>query len=634
MTIFRFSFHLFLFLLFVHLSACVDDTFDSPKPIPVPDTNTTIADLIDRYKGEQINFDQGEVFKGTVISSDEQGNFFETLYLQDGDAAIAIRADVNSLYAEYPLGSEVVVSLDGIFMSDFAGLIQIDGLTETNIKQHLFRKSLQGSVDTMVVSNLSELNLSLVPRLVRLEGVEFEDIGATYAVEGGGGGQNRNVADCDGNTLTVRNSDFADFAGQDLPIGNGSITGVFTRFRDFIQLVISSPDDVDMSEVRCGAGTGTETLIDISTLRALYNGVPTNAPDEKKIRGVVISDFEAQNTTGRNLHIQDASGGIVVRFDGIHPFAVHTELEFVVSNSEISEFNGLLQLNNVSLSRASVMALNVDVQPKTKTIQELLSDFENLESTLVRIDNPTFSGSGTFAGSVDVSDATGSIVMFTRSQAVFAEETLPEKADAITAIVTQGGGSELMQLSIRNLSDLDNPTGGGGGGGSDGTIPFSEDFSGGIPSSWTVTNTVGTRSWNGRDFNDVYYANMSAFSSGDILDVVTWLITPQFDFDAQTGEKLELIIADAFRNGNPLTLMYSTDYSGGDPTTAGWTPIGNDQIDPLINNSGTYDNVYESTGDIDLSSLTGKAHLAIVYSSQGATVSTTIQISDVIIRKD
>jgi hypothetical protein len=145
-------------------------------------------------------------------------------------------------------------------------------------------------------------------------------------------------------------------------------------------------------------------------------------------------------------------------------------------------------------------------------------------------------------------------------------------------------------------------------------------------------NTAGTRVWEGRDFDDVFYAQMSAYTSNGTLDVETWMITAPFDFDAQSGEVMELEIADAFQNGNPLKVMYSTDYSGsGDPSSANWTEIGADQINPLINNSGSYDNVYESTGTIDLSAISGTAYIAFLYDSNG-TVSTTIQLSKVDIR--
>ena len=62
---------------------------------------------------------------------------------------------------------------------------------------------------------------------------------------------------------------------------------------------------------------------------------------------LVISDKDNGNITGRNLVLQDESGGIVVRFEDDHNFALNQEVEVLISGQELSEFNGLLQVNDV-----------------------------------------------------------------------------------------------------------------------------------------------------------------------------------------------------------------------------------------------------------------------------------------------
>ncbi|MFD0863373.1 hypothetical protein ACFQ1M_14255, partial [Sungkyunkwania multivorans] len=72
------------------------------------------------------------------------------------------------------------------------------------------------------------------------------------------------------------------------------------------------------------------------------------------------------------------------------------------------------------------------------------------------------------------------------------------------------------------------------------------------------------------------------------------------------------------------------DYTGsGDPTAATWTTIGVDEVAALINNGGFFDNSYEQSGAIDLSTVTGNAYLAFVYDSNGGTISTTTDIGKV-----
>ena len=99
-------------------------------------------------------------------------------------------------------------------------------------------------------------------RLVKLNNVQFaaSDTSMTYAVEHGSATQNRNMTSCDGNTLVARNSDYADFAGQPLPKGSGSVVGIMTRYirsgsngttTTTYQIIIRSTDEVNMENERC-----------------------------------------------------------------------------------------------------------------------------------------------------------------------------------------------------------------------------------------------------------------------------------------------------------------------------------------------------------------------------------------------
>jgi hypothetical protein len=201
---------------------------------------------------------------------------------------------------------------------------------------------------------------------------------------------------------------------------------------------------------------------------------------------------------------------------------------------------------------------------------------------------------------------------------------------SISAVVLKSYGGDNLVLLLNDLNDvqfnnarctpLDI---------NDFNVVFDETFTNG-QGSWEVTNTVGTRAWSASSFSGEGYMRGSAFQSGDILDMISWLISPSIDFDAQEDEQLLLQIADAFSNGKPLKAYYSNDYtSGSNPDDATWTEIGTDQIEALAENNGFFDNNYESTGLIDISMIPGDAVIAFVYDSNNATISTTIDLSDV-----
>ncbi len=645
----NFRFLFFGFLSWMAIAGCVDQEFDIPpgKDVQTEDiSNTTIAELKANYSIGSSNsyvIPAETIIKGVVVSNDEPGNFFKTLVIQDESAAIHISIDAFDLYVDYPLGRTVYVR-GGLELGEFAGLPQlgvpgagseVGRIPAAILDQYLVIGELVQvpEPETKTINNLTEADLS---KLIQINEVEFAAslIGESFAIPNGGSGQNRGLVDCNGNEIIVRNSDFSSFAGLPLPEGNGTITAVYSVFGSTPQLTLRDANDVPLNGSRCdGGGGGVDgPRVSIGDIRAAFANGATVGP-EGFIQGIVISDAANGNINAQNLYLQDGDRGVLVRFSDPHSFDMGAEIKVSVDGVELSEFNGLLQVNNASLNSTSFEGNGNVVTPNEITIADLKADFENLESTLVKINMATISG-GAFSGNHDVTDATGTLSMFTANGASFANEFVPSGEVTITAIVTEFtpmGNAKSEQIALRNRNDVE---GGSTGTGGTITVPHSENFEGGFPAGWQAINTKGNEPWEIRDFNDVFYASLDAFDGGGnpILDIVSWLITPKIDFDAQAGETLELRIADAFENGNPLKAYYSTDYDGtGDPSASTWVEFGSSEIGPLINNSNTFDNVFESTGQMDLSGIVGEGYLAFVYDSADGTISTTIQISDFIL---
>ena len=221
---------------------------------------------------------------------------------------------------------------------------------------------------------------------------------------------------------------------------------------DGVQLNIRKLSDVETSG---GGGGGTATLITLAELRTAFQAGSTAAPANRKIRGVVITDRTNLNTTDRNLVLQDASGGIVVRFAANHNFALGEELEINVGSLELSTFFGLLQINNVPLANAASFGPGTMPAPRVVTVAQAVANLNNWESTLVRIVNVSIAGGGTYSGSKTISDGTGEMVLFTRSQATFSGTTVPAGQVTITGVLTRyDNPGATPQLTMRNLSDM------------------------------------------------------------------------------------------------------------------------------------------------------------------------------------
>ena len=303
------------------------------------------------------------------------------------------------------------------------------------------------------VRTINELSVGDISTLVKLENVEFitADAGQTFADPAGRRSVNRTLTDCNGNQIVVRTSGYAIFAGELTPEGNGDLVAIYNVFGTTPQLFMREFEDAVMTADRCTGTSGKEELMSIQDLRAVFTGGTSTGPANKKIRGVVISDRTSENLDGRNVFIQDASAGIVVRFQSDHTFNLGDEVEVVVSNQELSEFRGLMQVNGVPNEFSVSMGAGTLPTPREATVQEILNNAEAWESTLVMIKGANLSGNTVFSGSVNVSDGTGTIPLFSSSRSNFAEQPVPSTPVDMTAIVSVFNDPQLV---IRNINDV------------------------------------------------------------------------------------------------------------------------------------------------------------------------------------
>jgi DNA/RNA endonuclease YhcR with UshA esterase domain len=475
-----FKFFTFALLAFatVLIPACVDLNFDEP-PLEGEDpgltANTTIAQLKSRLtvSGSFVAIEDDVIIRGVVVADDRSGNFFQSIMLQDETAGIDVRISISNAYNFFPIGRELYIKCKGLVLGDNSGNIQLGGYTYTqngsvrlgnivNTAAFIFRSKKVGEPAPRV-RTINELNASDISTLVRLENVEFApvDTAEFYADAAGLRTLNRTVQDCNGNTITLRTSGFATFAVDLTPKGKGSLTAIYTVFGATKQLFIRELSDVQMEGTRCAGGSGPGgDIITIASLRALHGSGASSGPAGKSIEGVVISDRTTASIDTRNMVIQDETGGIVVRFTANHNFSLGEKVEVAVGGVELSEFQGLLQLNNATAGSAASKGPGVLPTPRSATVAEVNANVNAWESTLVKISNATLSGGtgGAFSGNVTVNDGTGTVVLFTRGAATFSGQNYPTGNVSVTAIVSQFTNPQII---IRAPSDVE---GGGGGG--------------------------------------------------------------------------------------------------------------------------------------------------------------------------
>lgn len=472
---------LFIFLIGITFTACVDQEFDVP-PIDGEDPgitpNATIADIKALYKaGQYVTIKEDLTIGGVVVADDRSGNYYKSFILQDATAGIEVRINQTSAYNFYPIGRQLFIKCKGLVLGDYNGVAQLGGYIYIEsgaqnlgdivaLNEHIIKgKRVQAVVPK--VKKISELTTADISTLVKLENVEFSsvDVGLTYSDIVGRTSLNRTVKDCNGGSILLRTSGYATFAGDKIPEGNGTIVGVYSVFGRDKQLFIREITDVVLTGARCtggGGSTGSETRISLQEVRNLFKGGTIAGPSGRKIAGVVISDRANGNWDTRNLVIQDSTGGIAVRFTGNHTFNAGDLVEVVISGQELSEFNGLLQVNNVDNSLSKKTGTST-IAPREATIAAIKANLENWESTLVKVKSATLTGGSTYAGTRKINDASGNVDLFTRTQASFGTQALPTGNVDVVAVVSQFTNAQLI---IRTTADVTTGTGGNPGGGS------------------------------------------------------------------------------------------------------------------------------------------------------------------------
>ena len=241
--------------------------YDAP-PLNVPEydgpaANITINELrkMAASATEDAPFiigDKGLVMKAIVSANDESGNIYKKIFLQDKDGAIEMEVDQNSVYNYYPVGQEVFVHLDSLCISIYGDEQQLGHPKGYNFRTPWvsFEKIVvkNGWADPQAIQPIEISDISTINsdvdfykfKLLKFTGVAFVKEGKSVFVDSSEDKfSNRTIKDKKGNTLTIRTSSFAKFAGDKLPLGTGNVTGILGRFRGAWQLTLRTGADVE-----------------------------------------------------------------------------------------------------------------------------------------------------------------------------------------------------------------------------------------------------------------------------------------------------------------------------------------------------------------------------------------------------
>ena len=335
----------------VAFSCVEDDDFAVPETAPVnvdaPENLQPMAfvvDQIEQSNDEMVTFETENVFmEGYVISSDQAGNFFEELVLQDAvenpATGIKVLIDVNPLFTTYQVGQRVYVRLDGLTAGYSNGVpvlgIQGNGSIEKIAPARQDEVFLRDDdvfdiVPTMVTTN-ADLTRDRLLTLVQFPNVQFAtaDVGRSFAAEPDDQFDGlRLLQTCDdffAAPIRLETSTFSDFKANRLFDGSGSVTAILGRDFEDDNFVISvnSLSDFDFdSEVRCNfdvvscgtaSGPGSNTILfedfESENFGTAEPAGWTNYIQDGSVEFTVYDSFGTNASLGRSVNIGSFRSG-------------------------------------------------------------------------------------------------------------------------------------------------------------------------------------------------------------------------------------------------------------------------------------------------------------------------------------
>lgn len=263
------------------ITACVEDDFAIPQvgvqePIEIDGTVISISALLGELAqndGEitSLAFFEDIYVEGYIVSSDEGGNFFKELWMQDKPenptTAVRIAVDIPNTFSKYNVGRKLYVKLDGLGIGFESGNPSIGIINGDRIGRI---PSLQAESDALIRDNIveeiiakeveiSQINASLIGQFIKIPYAQFpmsriedEETFASgpfdqFDVE-------KPLESCLTNaSILIGTSTFSDFKAVRLPAGAGEISGVFLRsFGNSDNLLkINTVEDINFDQDRC-----------------------------------------------------------------------------------------------------------------------------------------------------------------------------------------------------------------------------------------------------------------------------------------------------------------------------------------------------------------------------------------------
>ena len=664
---------IFILSLTVFLTSCVqDDEYSTPDLQGKCQTLTptkTIAEVKTAYASNTATITDDIIIEGYVSSSDESGNVYKTIYLQDAPEnptqGLVVSVDAVSTYTSYPQGSKVYIKLKGLAFGKYGSVLQVgynnlDPVTNTItfgripeklVGNHLVRSCAPKVKIVPKVITLSQLGSTIDPligALVQVNNAEFPINLLCNIYAPNGTSVDRQIVDPTRNTpattRVVRNSGYASFAADQLPSGNGTFIGVLSRYNSTYQFYINRVSDLNMKGPRldgttpsCTFNTTGKTMKTVAEVKAYFSGTLAQIPDNAYLKAQVTANDKTGNLF-KYIYVEDKTGGIRVNIDMESLYAdprffVGKQVLINLKDLYVGSVNAEVQLGGLFNGNVGRVLANdvykhffpttdfTEVVATEKTIAGLtdadvgrwikIKDLQLVKEDLGHI----------FYGSRTLEDCSSNkINLYTESFATFANDIMDTGKGDVYGILKKYNTTYELIITNRLGLDLD-------GNRCDGTLSpsfrdiFNDEFSN--LSNWTTVNGSGTQQWTTTNYGN---PSPSAYIDGGRSANVDWLISKKITVPSDFSGVFMYFQTDGRYNsasGVPSLEVYVTENYTGNVDTTVWTQK-TARLDGDLNSFGRF----IGSSKIDVTDFKGKDLVVAFKYTSVAGFSTTWELDN------
>ncbi len=445
MTKSRFIRTLIMLIITFNFTNCDNEEFEVPSPEPqiieLSGAEISISALREALEqqiitsGNTLLLVEDDLYvSGYVISTDEQGNFFEELIIQDNyiepDAGLRIKLDANPLYQSFEPGRKVYIRLSGLTAGMDSGQLTVgyrDGnrigqISESRMFQFVIRDTVVRTIEPLAAP-ISTLDETYINTYIKLSDVQFHrdevlgDYPLTFAGEAFDefDGE-RTLESCsETSSIVLSTSVYASFSSSHLPAGRGNAEGIFTYnfYGDEFNLVLNDLNGLDMEStdrcdpmlVDCGVAVGSGiTVLFSEFFESQSEGEPIQGNGWTNYVEAGSETWEAyfEDGTNASLGISARMGSYLSGDDDNIGWLITPEIQFDSQQGEELHFK---TSNSFADESTLELLFSSDWNGEPDTVPN--ATWQILTHAII-VEDDDFFGDWVFSGYVDLSCIEGS----------------------------------------------------------------------------------------------------------------------------------------------------------------------------------------------------------------------------------